>query len=102
MKNAKNPILELIEKKPTVGVSNYIHIKNKAFLFFSVISIKNDIFCTQLNSFQIIFGFNDSGKTTLLKTVALNIILAQIGIYLFLSKFFFQVLQIFINNFFIL
>jgi DNA mismatch repair protein MSH4 len=41
--------------------------------------VPNDVYATQQTRFQIITGCNMSGKSTYIRTVALMIIMAQIG-----------------------
>lgn len=39
----------------------------------------NDVYLDQTSKFVLVNGANGSGKTTILRTLALNVILAQIG-----------------------
>ncbi|KAK4942231.1 MutS protein msh4 [Elasticomyces elasticus] len=41
--------------------------------------VPNDVYATQQNRFQIITGCNMSGKSTYIRTIALTVIMAQIG-----------------------
>ncbi|RYF37020.1 MAG: DNA mismatch repair protein MutS, partial [Cytophagaceae bacterium] len=43
--------------------------------------VPNDVYSTQQTRFQIITGCNMSGKSTYIRTVALMVIMAQIGCY---------------------
>lgn len=44
--------------------------------------IPNDVFLNETNDIMVLYGANSAGKSTILKSVALNIIMAQIGCFI--------------------
>jgi DNA mismatch repair protein MutS len=82
-KNIRHPIIEQIHKD-TEFIPNDIVIGKCNQIYLS--DIDSQLYSNNINGI-FLFGLNSSGKSTLMKSVALSIILAQAGFYVPCSKF---------------
>lgn len=79
--NSSLVIADLLVAQPqltdTMGIEAGRHpIKEK---IMQITFVPNDVYATQQTRFQIITGCNMSGKSTYIRSVALMVIMAQIG-----------------------
>jgi DNA mismatch repair ATPase MutS len=88
--NATNTYPTILEKEKQIIATDLSHP-----LIAKEKSVPNDLNIGKSNKLLLITGSNMSGKTTFLRTVGVNLILAQIGLPVSASTFSFSPMQIF-------
>ena len=88
--NASNHYPTILENAKKIIATDLSHP-----LIAKELSVPNDLSIGESNQLLLITGSNMSGKTTFLRTVGVNLILAQIGLPVSASSFSFSPMQIF-------
>jgi DNA mismatch repair protein MutS len=86
LNNYSKPIIDIDSKKSYMDIKNIRHPIIE-LLSTSTEYITNDIQINVDNTGMILYGINSSGKSSIMKSVGLNLILAQIGCFTATSEF---------------